>query len=59
MPDEMVYVLLWNDEDGPQCALYTDKFDAAIAAGLVGGRVERRAVHTPIERREPRFARLA
>jgi hypothetical protein len=57
MPDDVLYVLLWTDEGGAQCALYTDEFDALIAAGLVGGHVERRVVHAPVERREPRFVR--
>ena len=56
MPTEL-YVVLWSDEDGPQCALYEDLLEASRDAELVDGRVEVRSVHLAPVAREGRFAR--
>ena len=56
MPTE-VYVVLWSDEEGAQCAVYEDVLQASIDAELVGGRVERRALHLAPVAREGRFSR--
>ena len=56
MPSEL-YVVLWSDEEGAQCAVYEDVLQASIDAELVGGRVEVRSVHAAPVAREGRFAR--
>jgi hypothetical protein len=55
--DREFYVLLWIDDDGPQCALYEALEDAERDADLVGGRVEARRVHTSEALRTGRFIR--
>ena len=56
MPTEL-YVVLWSDEEGAQCAIYEDVLQASMDAELVGGRVERRIVHLAPVAREGRFTR--
>ena len=56
MPTEL-YVVLWSDEDGAQCALYEDLLQASRDAELVDGRVEVRSVHPVPVSREGRFTR--
>ena len=56
MPTEL-YVVLWTDEEGAQCAVYEDVLQAARDAELVGGRVEVRTVHPAPVAREGRFSR--
>lgn len=56
MPSEL-YALLWSDDEGAQCALYEDEEQALADAQLVGGRVERRAVHAALLPRAGRFTR--
>jgi hypothetical protein len=55
--DRDLYVLLWLDDDGPQCALYEDADQAERDAELVGGRVEIRTVHRSETLRSGRFER--
>jgi hypothetical protein len=55
--DRVLYVLLWLDDDGPQCALYEDRDQAEADADLVGGRVEARSVHQSEQLRSGRFIR--
>ena len=56
MPRDL-FVLLWTDDDGPQCALYEEREDAERDAELVGGRIEVRAVHRSERLRTGRFIR--
>ena len=56
MPTEL-YVVLWSDAEGAQCAVYEDVLQASIDAELVGGRVERRTVHLASGERAGRFTR--
>jgi hypothetical protein len=55
--DRDLYVLLWSDADGPQCALYESRDDAERDAALVGGRIEVRTVHRSEALRTGRFIR--
>ena len=55
--DRDLFVLLWSDDDGPQCAVYESREDAERDAGLVGGRVEARTVHPSETLRSGRFLR--
>jgi hypothetical protein len=55
--DRDLFVLLWTDDDGPQCALYEAREDAERDAGLVGGRVEVRRIHRSEALRTGRFLR--
>jgi hypothetical protein len=55
--DRDLYVLLWSDDDGPQCALYESREDAERDGALVGGRVEVRTVHRSEALRSGRFIR--
>ncbi len=55
--DREVFVLLWLDDGVPQCAVYEDEEQAEQDAELVGGRVERRAVHLSERLRSGRFHR--
>jgi hypothetical protein len=55
--DRDFFVLLWTDDDGPQCALYEAREDAERDAGLVGGRIEVRTVHLSERLRSGRFIR--
>jgi hypothetical protein len=55
--DRDVFVLLWTDDDGPQCALYEDPAQAHLDAELVGGRVEIRTIHQSERLRTGRFTR--
>lgn len=55
--DRDFFVLLWLDDDGPQCALYEDREQAERDAELVNGRVELRTVHQSEHLRSGRFAR--
>ena len=55
--DRDLYVLLWLDPDGPQCALYEDRAQAEADADLVGGHVELRTVHRSERLRTGRFIR--
>ena len=55
--DRDLFVLLWTDDDGPQCALYEAREDAERDAELVGGRIEVRTVHRSETLRTGRFIR--
>jgi hypothetical protein len=55
--DRELFVLLWTDDDGPQCALYEEREDAERDAELVGGRIEVRGVHRSERLRTGRFIR--
>jgi hypothetical protein len=55
--DRDLFVLLWTDDDGPQCAIYETAEDAERDASLVGGRVEVRTVHRSEALRAGRFVR--
>ena len=55
--DRDLFVLLWTDDDGPQCAIYEAREDAERDADLVGGRVEARTVHRSEALRSGRFVR--
>jgi hypothetical protein len=55
--DRDLFVLLWLDDDGPQCALYEDREQAEADAELVGGRVTVRTVHQSEALRSGRFIR--
>ena len=53
--DRDLFVLLWTDADGAQCAIYEDHDDAERDADLVGGRIEVRTVHRSEALRTERF----
>ena len=55
--DHDLFVLLWTDHDGPQCALYETLEDAERDAELVGGRIEVRTIHRSEVLRSGRFDR--
>ena len=55
--DRDLYVLLWADEDGPQCSLYESRADAERDGALVDGRIEVRTVHRSEALRTGRFIR--
>jgi hypothetical protein len=55
--DRDLYVLLWSDDDGPQCALYESLDDAERDAALLDGRIEVRTVHRSEALRTGRFIR--
>ena len=57
MPDEEVYVVLWLDEHGPQCAVYEDRDEAERDAALARGRVVARPVFPRERERAGRFER--
>ena len=53
--DRDLFVLLWTDDDGAQCAIYEDVEEAERDADLVGGRIEVRTVHRSEALRSERF----
>jgi len=55
--DRDLFVVLWTDADGAQCALYESLEDAERDAELVGGRIEVRTVHVSETLRTGRFTR--
>ena len=57
MPGDEVYVVLWLDERGPQCAVYEDRDEAERDAALARGRVVARPVFPRERERAGRFAR--
>lgn len=57
MPDDEVYVVLWLDEHGPQCAVYEDRDEAERDAALARGRVVARPVFPRERERAGRFER--
>ena len=52
-----VYVVMWLDERGPQCAVYEDREEAERDAELAHGRVVARPVF-PRERERERAGRF-
>ena len=57
MPGDEVYVVLWLDERGPQCAVYEDREEAERDAALARGRVVARPVFARERERTGRFDR--
>jgi hypothetical protein len=57
MPADEVYVVLWLDEHGPQCAVYEDREEAESVASLARGRVVARPVFPRERERAGRFER--
>jgi hypothetical protein len=52
-----VYVVMWLDENGPQCAVYEDREEAERDAELARGRVVARPVFPRERERTGRFER--
>ena len=52
-----VYVVMWVDEHGPQCAVYEDREEAERDAELARGRVVARPVFSRERERTGRFER--
>ena len=57
MPSDEVYVVLWLDEHGPQCAVYEDREDAERDAALARAKVVARPVFPRERERAGRFER--
>ncbi len=57
MDRDLLYVVLWIDDDKPQCAVYEDEAQAERDAELVGGHVVARPVFPRERERTGRFDR--